>query len=128
MSHETPLTEAEWTVMQAVWKRSPASVRDVLEEVEAETSWAYSTVRTMLARLVAKGVLPERRRGNTSLYGPRVTREEARASALRGLLERAFGGSFGSLVQHMASEERLTRKERERLAKLLAEADGPEQR
>ena len=34
MSQETPLTEAEWAVMQAVWKRSPATARDVLEEVE----------------------------------------------------------------------------------------------
>lgn len=122
MSKDEPkLTEAEWTVMQAVWNRSPASARDVLEAVEGETEWAYTTVKTLLARLVEKGVLTERRRGNASWYEPRVTRDEARVTALRGLLERAFGGSLGALVQHMASEEKLTRKEREKLARLLSE-------
>jgi len=122
MSKDEPkLTEAEWTVMQAVWQRHPASARDVLEIVEAEKGWAYTTVKTLLARLVEKGVLSERLRGNASYYAPRVTQGEARVTALRGLLERAFGGSLGALVQHMASEEQLTRKEREKLARLLSE-------
>jgi len=122
MSKEDPkLTEAEWTVMQAVWQKSPASARDVLEIVEGETEWAYTTVKTLLARLVEKGVLTERLRGNVSLYEPRVTQGEARVTALRVLLERAFGGSLGALVQHMASEEKLTRKEREKLARLLSD-------
>ena len=122
------LTEAEWTVMQAVWRRSPASARDVLEAVGGETRWAYTTVKTLLGRLVEKGALHERRRANQSFYEPRVTRGEARRSALRGLVERAFGGSLSTLVQHMASEERLSRKDRERLARLLAEDEAGEAR
>jgi len=122
------LTEAEWTVMQAVWRRSPASARDVLETVGGETRWAYTTVKTLLGRLVEKGALHERRRANQSLYEPRVSRGEARRSALRGLVERAFGGSLSTLVQHMASEERLSRKDRERLARLLAEDESGEAR
>jgi predicted transcriptional regulator len=117
------LTEAEWTVMQAVWRQAPASARDVLDQVGDETGWAYSTVKTLLGRLVEKGVLLEHRRANQALYEPRVSRGEARHSALRGLIERAFGGSLSALVQHMASEERLSRKDRERLAKLLADAE-----
>lgn len=125
MSKARPrLTEAEWTVMQAVWPRSPACARDVLEVVHGETGWAYTTVKTLLARLVEKRALTERRRGNVSYYEPRVTQGEARMTALRGLLERAFGGSIGALVQHMASEEKLSRKERAELARLLSEDQG----
>lgn len=114
--------------MQAVWQRTPATARDVLEVVGGETDWAYNTVKTLLGRLVEKGVLSERRRANQSVYEPRVTRDAARRSALRGLVERAFGGSLSTLVQHMASEERLSKKDRERLAKLLADADREEAR
>ncbi|MDA2930716.1 BlaI/MecI/CopY family transcriptional regulator, partial [Acidobacteria bacterium AH-259-O06] len=35
----------------------PASARDVLEALEGEKSWAYTTVKTILNRLVEKGAL-----------------------------------------------------------------------
>jgi BlaI family penicillinase repressor len=117
------LNDSEWTVMQAVWEHSPASARDVLERVQAETAWAYSTLKTVLARLVEKGALTERKRGNTSFYEPLVTRDAARREAVHSLLDKAFDGTFGSLVQHMAASEKLTRKEREKLARMLADLD-----
>ena len=49
------LNDSEWKVMQALWGRHPATARDVLEQVERETAWAYTTVKTLLARLVEKG-------------------------------------------------------------------------
>ncbi|MBK8178636.1 MAG: BlaI/MecI/CopY family transcriptional regulator [Planctomycetes bacterium] len=120
------LSEAEWTVMNAVWSKAPASVRDVQDRVGAERGWAHTTVKTMLDRLVAKGALREKKRANASIYEPRISREEARTSALRALLTRSFDGSFGSLVHHIVSEERLSKKERERLARQLGDDDAEE--
>lgn len=117
------LSDAEWTVMNAVWAGSPASARDVLERVEAETGWAYSTVKTLLARLVEKGAVAERKRANTSLYEPLVTRQQARRSAVRALLDTAFDGAFGSLMQHMVADEKLSKRERDNLAEMLRELD-----
>jgi BlaI family penicillinase repressor len=118
------LTDAEWTVMNAVWDDAPASARDVLERIEVETEWAYSTVKTILTRLVGKGALRVRMRANTGLYEPRITRSEARRSAVHSLLDRAFDGAFGSLLQHLISEERLSRKDRAKLVSMLNELDG----
>lgn len=118
------LSDAEWTVMQAVWNRAPASARDVLDEVGAETGWAYTTVKTMLARLVEKGALSEGRQANINIYEPRITRNEARGSALRSLVERAFDGTFGSLFQHLIKEERLSARDVKTLDRMLHEIDG----
>jgi predicted transcriptional regulator len=96
----------------------------VLDETEAETGWAYTTVKTLLARLVEKGALSEHKRANTSIYGPLVTRKRARREALRSLLDRAFDGAFGSLVQHMIKDEKLPKRDRARLAEMLAELDA----
>jgi predicted transcriptional regulator len=120
------LNDSEWTVMQAVWESSPASARTVLERVHAETDWAYTTVKTILARLVEKGALHEEKQGKTSVYEPLVTRETARKAAVRSLLDKAFDGTFGSLVQHMVASEKLGKKEREKLARMLAEIDRKE--
>lgn len=126
------LTDAEWTVMNAVWNQNPASVRDVLAQVGSSTGWAHTTVKTMLDRLVEKGALREKKRANASIYEPKLTRDDARTSALRSLMERSFEGSFGSLVHHLVSSEKLSRKERERLARWLedprqkaSDEDGP---
>lgn len=126
MGRATKLNDSEWTVMQAVWGGSPASARDVLERVHDETGWAYTTVKTVLARLVEKRVLRERKEGKASLYEPLVTRDAARRDAVRSLLDKAFDGTFGALVQHMVASEKLGRKEREKLARLLSEIEAKE--
>ena len=113
------LSGAEWKVMSAVWDRAPASVRDVLEALEGEADWAYSTVKTMLGRLVEKGVLAVQKRGNKSVFEPLVSRHEARRSALRTLAQRAFGGTFGSLVQHLLDDDKLSAVERDELRRML---------
>jgi len=120
------LSDAEWTVMAAVWERSPASARDVLERIEHERGWAYSTVKTILMRLAEKGALRVRKRANTSLYEPAITRDQARRSAVRSLLDRAFDGTFGALIQHIVAEEKLSPRDRDRLARMLAELDRKE--
>lgn len=121
------LTEAEWKVMKAVWQRIPASTRDVLEVTEPETSWAYSTVKTILDRLVEKGALKSRLRANTLLYEPVLSREQARRSAIRSLAEKAFDGAIGPLMQFMLAEEELTDRDRRALLRLLEEEEREEE-
>ena len=122
------LSDAEWTVMRAVWARTPASARDVLEHAEAETEWAYTTVKTLLARLVEKGALSMRMRGNVSLYEPRVTMRQARIAALRSLVDRAFDGTFGTLLQHLIAEEKLSSRDRAALARMIEDVDREDRR
>lgn len=120
---EMKLSDAEWTVMNALWEKAPANARDVLETCEPETAWAYTTVKTLLARLVDKGALAESKRANTSVYEPLVSRTDARRSALRSLLDKAFDGAFGPLLQHMVSDEKLSKRDRRELTTMLEELE-----
>ena len=128
MRPELNLSDTEWTVMRVLWKQAPASAREVLTEVEADTDWAYSTVKTILARLSEKGVVAVETRGNTSYYTPLLERSAARKRAVQSLLQRAFDGTFGSLLHHMMDDESLSRKERTALKKMLREAGLDEER
>ena len=125
------LNDSEWTVMGAVWSAAEAArdgevtAREVHDRIGDSAEWSYSTVRTLLARLVEKGALRERKRGNQSMYVTLVTQDEARSSAIRSLLERAFDGTFGSLLQHVAAREKLSRRDRAALASLVDELDPP---
>ncbi|HVQ25098.1 MAG TPA: BlaI/MecI/CopY family transcriptional regulator [Planctomycetota bacterium] len=116
------LSDAEWKVIRALWKRHPASARDVLEALHGETGWAYTTVKTLLARLVAKGAATVRLRANTSLYEPQITEAEARRTEVRLLIDRAFGGASVPLLRFVLTEEKLSAKDRAELRAMLERA------
>jgi BlaI family transcriptional regulator, penicillinase repressor len=118
------LSDTEWQVMHVLWEHAPRTAREVLDEVGAATGWAYTTVKTILARLAEKGAVSALLEGNTSFYTPRITRDEARRNAVRGLLERAFDGAVGSLIHHLAEGEKLSPGDRERLRELIEDAEG----
>ena len=113
------LTDAEWQIMNALWKRYPATAREIAENLADETQWAYTTIKTLLARLAAKNAVSEQKRGNTSVYEPLVSLKKARWTALRTFLNQGFDGAVEPLLNFLAEERKLTDKQRRELAKIL---------
>lgn len=121
------LTDSEWLIMDALWQQHPATARDVSGLLPEETEWAYTTIKTMLNRLTEKGAVSERKVGNVSLYEPIVTQEKARRSAIRSLLDRAFGGSFEPMISFLAKDREIPEKQRQKLLEMLDEEEKAEE-
>jgi BlaI family transcriptional regulator, penicillinase repressor len=119
-------SEAEWKVMRVVWRRPGVAVREIVAQLDDETGWSYSTVKTMLARLVEKGALRLEKDANLYRYTATVDERDAQRSAVRSLLDRAFDGTLGSLLHHLVAEEKLSRREVDELRALLAEEQAPQ--
>jgi len=115
------LTQAEWLIMNALWVEYPATARDITRRLPDQVNWAYTTIKTMLTRLVDKKVVSENKKGNTSVYKPILSKQKARRSALRTLANQAFDGAFGPLVHFLVEQEKLTSKQRKELIKILAD-------
>jgi BlaI family penicillinase repressor len=113
------LTEAEWLIMNALWRGYPATARQIAERLPAGINWAYTTIKTMLTRLVEKNALTEQKRGNTSLYEPLVSKQNARLNAIKTLADQAFDGAFGPLMHFLLEEEKLSAKQRKELMSIL---------
>ncbi len=113
------LTEAEWQIMNALWQKHPATAREVMDRLPGGIHWAYTTIKTLLTRLVEKKAVTEAKHGNTSVYDPLVSQQKARLSAFRSLLDQAFDGAIGPLVHFLAEEKQLTAQEKEELARIL---------
>jgi len=113
------LTKAEWQIMNALWQQHPATARQVMEQLPAGIQWAYTTIKTMLTRLVEKQAVSEAKQGNTSVYDPLLSQRKARISAFRSLMETAFDGAMGPLVHFLVEEEQLTPKQKKELVTLL---------
>jgi BlaI family penicillinase repressor len=114
------LTEPEWIIMNALWDNHPAKARDIVERLPSSVNWAYTTVKTMLDRLVEKKAVSKSKRGNTGLYEPRLSRRHARKSALKMVLNRAFDGAFGPMMSFLVEDENLSVSERKELIEILS--------
>jgi len=70
------LGDLEADIMELVWERETASVRDIHEILEQDRELAYTTVMTVMSRLSDKGILLKERLGKYYLYKPALTKEE----------------------------------------------------
>jgi BlaI family penicillinase repressor len=113
------LTEAEWAILDVVWEQQPCAAGTVQEALQSTHGWAYSTVKTTMDRMVAKGILATRSIRNLQLFSACVSRSEARRGELQGLLRRAFDGALGPMLQFLVDEERLSDEEVAELRKLI---------
>jgi len=115
------LTDAEWKVMDIAWVQGRVTAREVLRAIGDDTGWAYTTTKTVMARLAEKGVLAVEMSGNTSIYTPLITREDARGTEVRSLLDRAFEGTLVPLMHFLLARENLSDREKEELRRMLEE-------
>ena len=113
------LTDTEWQIMNCLWERYPATARGISERLPQKVKWAYTTIRTLLSRLVDKGAVKEYKQGITSQYEPVLKQEEAQRSALKTLLNQAFDGAFGPMLHFLVNDQSLTDAQRQALAEAL---------
>lgn len=101
------LTNSERAILEVLWTRNEASVREVAEELSKKKPVAYTTVLTMFKVLERKGLVSYRTEGRAFIYSAAISRGEARRQALDNVLRQFFGGSPDVLAQHLIEEHDL---------------------
>jgi len=114
------LTEAEWSVIKAVWETEPCTAPVIQEKLFKPTGWHYSTVRTLMDRMVAKGVLAAKKQGKLTIYSSVLTRPEAQRGELFYALKHAFNGALTPMVQCLLDTKEISREELGELKKIIA--------
>ena len=95
MAHDRPqLSRRERQIMDVIYRLGEATAQDVLEHLPDPPS--YSAVRALLRSLEEKGHVRHRPDGPRYVYGPTVSRDHARISALRQIVSTFFDGSAGA--------------------------------
>ncbi|HET8611529.1 MAG TPA: BlaI/MecI/CopY family transcriptional regulator [Sphingomonas sp.] len=116
------ISEGEQAVMEALWAaEAPLTAAEVAERIDPARGWSDRTVKTMLGRLLAKGVLAHEEDGRRYLYRPVVERADYAAGESRRLIDRLFGGRAAPLVAHLAEHEGLSAEDIAELEALLKE-------
>ena len=95
----------ELLCLNALWSLKEGNVKDVRELVARRRPLAYTTIMTVLDRLVRKGLLARRKVGRAFVYAPQKARDAMRRTAVRELLDGFFDGSEQELMRFLASPE-----------------------
>jgi BlaI family transcriptional regulator, penicillinase repressor len=114
----------EWDLLEALWESERGTAREITEVLAEKRGWAVSTVKTMLDRMVEKGLVHARQVGNVWEYTPAVEPVDARRSAWREFLAKAFGGSADMALHFLANDAELSKKERAELMAQLEKNQG----
>jgi BlaI family penicillinase repressor len=119
-SPSVELTEAEWSVIKAVWETEPCTAPAIQEKLSQPMGWTYSTVRTLMDRMVAKGVLRAKKAGKLTIYNSVLTRKQAQRGELFYALKHAFNGALTPMVQCLLDTREITGAELDELKKIIA--------
>src|SRR5579863_5626968 len=91
----------ELLCLKALWSLQQGTVKDVQRIVSETRPLAYTTIMTVLDRLVHKGKLTRQKVGRAFLYSPHTPRDVMRRAAIRELVEGYFDGSEQQLIEFL---------------------------
>jgi BlaI family penicillinase repressor len=119
------LSDFELDVMAHFWEHDRLSAPGLFQEIGESRGVTYSTIKTIIDRLEAKGAIKRvDSRGRTILYRAAVGRERVRKPLVKAFLRRVFGNDLRPLFTQLIRDEKLSADEIDYLKRLLDEAGG----
>src|SRR5438128_3895727 len=120
------LSKLELRIMEVLWNRDTASIREIQEGFPEKQRPAYTTVQTMVYRLEAKKAIKRVKKiGNAHVFEAAISRSAAQRRLIDDLLS-FFGGRIQPVVAHLIESGKLTLddvEEAKRTLRRLAKKD-----
>jgi BlaI family penicillinase repressor len=114
------ISDGELSVMQALWERGAASIRQLADALHPGGDHAhYTTVQKQLERLEAKGFVTRDRSLHVHTFAAAIGREELLGRRIRSVVDKLCGGSLVPLLSHLAGARELSEQERRALRELV---------
>lgn len=113
------LTKAEERIMLIFWKLQKAFVKDVLAEISDKPKPPYNTISSVARILASKGYLNYNTYGKTYEYYPAISQADYRKIKVKKILSGYFGDSPASLLSFMVNEDKLSKKEIEKMKEII---------
>lgn len=122
MSDVSP-TPRELEALKVLWRRGPATVREVHEEMgPKEDGLAYTTVLSLLQTMEKKGLVGHEPMGKAYAYYAKVRRDGVLGRMAAGFLDQVFDGALGEYVARALQSRKPSAAELEELERMIAQA------
>lgn len=120
MSQKVPkISEAEWEVMNVLWKKAPLTANEVIYSLQKQTDWAPKTVRTLLDRLVKKKVVGVNKEQKIYTFFPYFSQDDCQHAEAQTFIKRIYGGTLKSMLVQFIQEKSLSEEDIKELRSIL---------
>lgn len=119
MKELPPISQAEFEIMDVIWKYAPISTNEVVERLSEEKQWSPKTIHTMLSRLEKKGVITHEKDSRVFVYNPLIDKKEYSDAEGKSYLSRFFDGAVNQMMVSFLNSSELTSADIDELKAIL---------
>jgi len=112
-------TESELEILQVLWEKGEATVRDVHEELSVSKDIGYTTALKLLQIMYEKGLVSRDDSSKSHIYTAAVSREKTQKQLVGKMISTLFAGSPGQLVMQALGNHQASPDELEQIQQLL---------
>ena len=106
-------TEGELEILQVMWQKKSATVREVHEQILKTKDAGYTTTLKLMQIMFEKGLVTRESSSKTHVYQPAVSKEKTQAMFLDKMIDSLFAGSPAQLVMQALGNYKASKKEPE---------------
>ncbi|GEK88698.1 copper transport repressor, CopY/TcrY family [Alkalibacterium putridalgicola] len=127
--HENQISPSEWEIMRVVWTTHPITSKEINDILKEKKEWKLATTKTLIGRLVKKGLLSTEQKGRKYEYSPLVSEKESIDESIDDLLDQMCDTKVGRSVETILEKSVVSKSDLERLEALIEKkkADAPKE-
>jgi BlaI family transcriptional regulator, penicillinase repressor len=112
-------TESELEILQVLWQKKAATVREVHDELARMRDIGYTTALKLLQIMFEKGLVTRDDSSKTHIYMPAVNREKTQKQIVGKMINTLFSGSSTELVMQALGNQKTSKEELDEIQKML---------
>jgi predicted transcriptional regulator len=116
-------TKPELEILKLLWRRRQLTSREIADDLAAPLDWSYSTLRTVLERMVEKGLLKRKESDGVNRYGAAVGKVALLSRMIEDFSGRVLELDAAPPAVTFANSKLLTENEIEELERTLRKAE-----
>ncbi|MCK5565452.1 MAG: BlaI/MecI/CopY family transcriptional regulator [Planctomycetes bacterium] len=124
MTNKPKISEAEWQVMKVLWRKSPATANEVVEQVSDKKDWNPKTVKTLINRLASKGAISFEKEGRQYKYFPVLSEDDCVQAETSSFLQRAGATAVKPMLAAFIEAQQLSDDDIAELKEILERKGG----
>ncbi len=119
MAKQVRPTEGELEILNVLWHKGTATVREVHEIILQSKDAGYTTTLKLMQIMFEKGLVLRDDSAKTHIYQPNVSKEETQSQFVGKMITSLFGGSSSQLVMQALGSQTPTKKELDEIQQYL---------
>lgn len=117
-------TEGELELLQVLWERDSATVRDLYDAMNQKRPVGYTSVLKQLQIMTEKGLVRRDEAERAHVYRTSLSQEETQNQFLKDLSDRLFSGSAAQLALHALTMEPASAEDLSEIRHLIEQKKG----